>query len=332
VGLTGLGLLAGLAVTWDDPPSILAPLPASGSAAVTTRLFDDAQTVTMSLDSGPPQAWRSPANGRLTRLSCRVGGTVASGQSVASIDGLPVLDLATAVPLWRDLELGDSGPDVTAVGEELVRLGRLDAPAPETVTGPLLRAYQSAARDVGLSASQAGTSSIPRERIAWLPAASSPVAACPIAVGVPLALDQPVITFQPNIVAATVVSPATTLVPGPRTVTVGAVTVNVPENGVVTDPTDLSALAATGQIRQSSDDASQASLSGRYRLAQPIEVGVIPPAALATDQAGRHCVSSGNQTVAVTVVGSELGQTLVTFAADPPREVSLRPPSDLTCG
>ncbi|MDR0416449.1 MAG: hypothetical protein LBH76_03880, partial [Propionibacteriaceae bacterium] len=87
--------------------------------AVTKQIYDDARTVTLTLTAGPEQRFQTPRSGRVTSSACAAGAEFISGGSALSVDGVPVLGLATAVPLWRDLALGDAGPDVAALGAEL---------------------------------------------------------------------------------------------------------------------------------------------------------------------------------------------------------------------
>ena len=51
----------------------------------------------------------------LTASPKTVGSVVAPGELVAAVSGRPLLMLPSSVPLYRDIELGDSGPDVAAL-------------------------------------------------------------------------------------------------------------------------------------------------------------------------------------------------------------------------
>ena len=69
-----------------------------------------------------------------------------------SIDGAPLLNLATSVPLWRDLGVGDEGADALALRAELIKhvrteIGPIAAPdviqwapgLPKTRSGKIMR-------------------------------------------------------------------------------------------------------------------------------------------------------------------------------------------------
>ncbi len=59
----------------------------------------------------------------LTATPKAIGSVVTPGQLVAAVSGRPLLLLPSSVPLYRDIELGDSGPDVTALHTALASFG-----------------------------------------------------------------------------------------------------------------------------------------------------------------------------------------------------------------
>lgn len=59
----------------------------------------------------------------LTATPKAIGNVVTPGQLVAAVSGRPLLLLPSSVPLYRDIELGDSGPDVTALHTALASFG-----------------------------------------------------------------------------------------------------------------------------------------------------------------------------------------------------------------
>jgi hypothetical protein len=59
----------------------------------------------------------------ISRLAVTPGTTVANGQLLAEIDGEPMFVLAGAVPAWRTLSPGESGPDVAELQKALAALG-----------------------------------------------------------------------------------------------------------------------------------------------------------------------------------------------------------------
>jgi len=62
----------------------------------------------------------------VTKLPVRVGDRVWPGHVIAAIDGKPILLLRGSFPAYRDLHVGDAGPDVTQLQEGLELAGFAD--------------------------------------------------------------------------------------------------------------------------------------------------------------------------------------------------------------
>lgn len=65
-----------------------------------------------------------------TRAAPTAGTPVADGSRLADVNGRPVLVLNVATPLYRDLQVGLEGPDVSAVQQSLARLGFANQDSP----------------------------------------------------------------------------------------------------------------------------------------------------------------------------------------------------------
>jgi HlyD family secretion protein len=78
--------------------------------------------------SGSSSAAGSSAAGAvyISKLEVAAGDTITSGEQLAEIDGQPLFVLAGAVPAWRDLTPGESGPDVMELQKALASLGYYD--------------------------------------------------------------------------------------------------------------------------------------------------------------------------------------------------------------
>lgn len=66
------------------------------------------------------------ASGTITELP-QLGQTVRQGQELYGLSGSPVVLLQGSVPCYRDLAEGDTGPDVTELNADLVKLGYVTA-------------------------------------------------------------------------------------------------------------------------------------------------------------------------------------------------------------
>jgi len=59
----------------------------------------------------------------ISKLDVAAGDTISSGRQLAEIDGQPLFALTGAVPAWRDLTPGETGPDVAELQQALAALG-----------------------------------------------------------------------------------------------------------------------------------------------------------------------------------------------------------------
>jgi Putative peptidoglycan binding domain/HlyD family secretion protein len=62
----------------------------------------------------------------ISKLDVVAGKTIHNGEELAEIDGEPLFVLTGAVPAWRDVIPGESGPDVTELQKALASLGYYD--------------------------------------------------------------------------------------------------------------------------------------------------------------------------------------------------------------
>jgi peptidoglycan hydrolase-like protein with peptidoglycan-binding domain len=80
--------------------------------------------------SGAPDAGGTPAAAGsavyISKLGVAAGSTITTGELLAEIDGQPLFALTGAVPAWRDLTPGESGPDVAELQRALAALGYYD--------------------------------------------------------------------------------------------------------------------------------------------------------------------------------------------------------------
>jgi len=80
--------------------------------------------------SGASSPGGSPGGGSsavyISKLDVAVGDTIRNGRQLAEIDGQPLFALTGAVPAWRDLTAGESGPDVAELQKALASLGYYD--------------------------------------------------------------------------------------------------------------------------------------------------------------------------------------------------------------
>jgi hypothetical protein len=331
LALLAAGGLVGWAIAWDEPPSPLAQATAGGTVALTWQDYDDARTVSLALTPGPESRLQAPRAGRVTAWACALGGEAQSGQSSLGLDGRPLLNLATALPLWRDLTYGNAGADVAALAQELARLGHWTGDPPEWVNQALIEAFQQAARAVGQTSDDWPYGTIPVDATVWLPQPAVAWDDCQAALGDTVAPGQTLADFARPVAGANISPLPQDLAPGARTVAVGGQTLPVDDNGVVSDPAALAQLAAWPAVRQALGPQGTGTVTGRYALAQPISVALAPAVAVMAASDGSACLLGDGQPVAASVVGSQLGEVFLQFTGPAPEQVSLAPGPDLRC-
>jgi hypothetical protein len=250
-----------------------------------------------------------------------------SGKQVVAVSGSGLLGLATSTPLWRDLHVGDQGPDVQSLADELVQLGKISASG-STMTRAMVTAFNALAKDAGLPVTPETVSA---SQVLWLPSHQAVPAACKVGVGTMVNPGDGLISFAPELVGAWISPVPDGLTPGDRVLVIDGKQVPVDADGKVSRD-GLPAVAAGQQFRMALT-SEQTSITGQFQLAQPIEATVIPPVAFVAKSATQGCVSAGGRGYPVTVIGSQLGQTFVDFGegTSVPESVDLTPAGDLTC-
>lgn len=313
-----------LLVRAPRPDSLEAPESAT-TFDTSEQEFTDERVVDLELELGTPLALVSQKAGTITSSQCRPGMDAVSGGSTIEVDGVTIVDLATSRPLWRDLAAGDSGNDVLALQEELVRLGH-----PTSPTGTVDDATQAVAAALGLTD---GPAVVARERIVWLPAQSTPLDTCDLVTGQNVETGAVFATAPPPLKGLSLSTLPEGTTADDRILVVDHATFDLGPDARITDPAALKTLGELPSVvaHRASDQTTL--LTGVYRLADPRVVVAVPARALvaaAPDQSA--CVSAGGTGVPVTVVGSELGRSLVAFPYDAvPHQVDLLPDPAMTC-
>ncbi|GIG20827.1 hypothetical protein Cch01nite_15510 [Cellulomonas chitinilytica] len=326
VALVATGVLTGVAYTTHAVPTGLQPAVDASVFPVSATAFDDARPVKLSVTRGPKIALTAPVDGRVTRFACSPGASITSGTSPLALDGAPVIALATSTPLWRDLAIGDKGDDVTALQQELARLGYTAA-----VTGKVdratLRAFTRLRESVGEKVEPSAQGSI--GGVLWLPAVTTGIESCPVAAGSTVTAGDDVATVPGALLNVSIIDLPLDLVDGARVLTVDGTSVPFVPSTATADPATLSALDGLPSlgVQEEGDEPVNAKLV----LSSPIQVSVVPPSAV-FGSAEQSCVMSAGRPTKVQVVGSELGQSFVLVDGPAPQDVDVTPPEDAACG
>lgn len=334
IGLTAVGALlcvslgATLGVYVVAPP---VPESLAGPAEVTTalassRAFDDERTVRVTVKLRESEPVMTPATGRVTALSLVPNSKLDSGTKIMDVDGIPVVALHTGTPLFRDVVDDVAGEDIEALQSELQRLGYA-----VDVTGKGNWQTRNAAADLlGVNDGQGGVpESIPFNRFLWLPAASVTVNEVKAHLGDILTEGATLLTLTGGALSGSVTIPEGAR-PGSRVLVYQDQTYPVGENGVIEDQKLLAELAASplfagsGANDEGGENKSEVAASLAWRLASPLDVQIVPAAALFGVTGDQGCVAGvDGKTHKVDIVASELGQTFVQAEA-PLGEVTLK--------
>lgn len=338
VALVGIaaGVLAGLALAPVPSPTLVGGFPGQGDSQVvevTLQEFTDERQVELDVELEQARQVLAPASGIVTDWACEAGGELRSGTSPLSLNGGPVVALATVVPLWRDLAAGASGDDVEALQMELNRLGFV-----VEVTGRYDDLTRRAVADL-LEGQGAGGSDgrLRLSSVIWLPTRSAAILGCDVQIGSPVNNGTAIASLEPRIKVVRIRDRLPTgVATGERHLVIGDLHLIVDATGRM-DPSDFADLMRTEafQIFRESDGA--VGIRGTYLLAEPMTVGNVPPGAIVVDPAGTSCVVAGDGSVrAVRVVGSVAGRSLVEWldterTGSPPVTVRTRPEDVREC-
>ncbi len=316
-GAVGVG--AAYALLSSTTPDTLKPSDELSSIQVTMQAFDDPRSVELTAEVLPPSSITVTRSGTITTWSCTTGTELTSGESSVAVDGVSLLNLATGVPLWRDLAPGAEGTDVEAVENELVRLGK-PAKADAFLSWAEMVTIDELAKAAGVRLD--GT--LPRDLVVWLPAPRVTVDSCEKGLGATVSPSETVAQVDSGIVLSSVPLPEGRI-PGARNLNLLPEPVPLGEGGELPADLNSSTIRDSSAFREAASGAPEASvltLKGRIVLQEPVQVAAVPATAVLVDSDGATCVFTNDTEVRVTVVGSEFGSSFILFeSAEPPAEI-----------
>lgn len=270
-----------------------------------------------------------PDSGTITSLHCEPGQKVNTGDILLAINDQPRIVLVSEVPFYRDLQGGEQGNDVNAL-RHLLRQQGFDLPE----TGAFDRqAREALNKFMTLNGAQSSKKSpFIRRNFVWLPKELS-LTSCAVSVGDQVDPGDSLATSEGGVQALEFRLPDDAI-PGAREIIVGDAVVQVGDDRSITNPTSLATLLQTAQAQQAleAEDNKSATIPAQAQLSQPLTAYGVPPSALFAAHGPTGEVCTGDAKVKVTILGSSLGITYVTFDDDPPHEVILRPREVETCG
>ena len=156
----------------------------------------------------------------VTAIGVRVGQPVKTGDLLAVVSGVPTFAFVTRIPFYRDLGLGDTGPDVTALEQALVAAGKLstaDSVFDSRTAAALSKLYAragAAARGLGGRVRLASSTSVP---------AGSEVAEIDAAVGEVVTRGTPLMVLTARTPTVTCQVPGTAAISAGERLSIGVV-------------------------------------------------------------------------------------------------------------
>ena len=319
VTLLSTGGATGFLMRPTDAPQQLRAATELTSAPVGREDLTDERTVKINLKRSSAPSLVVGFGGRVTATFCRPGEALWSGQAVARIDNVPLIALATSMPLYRDLSEGAKGEDVTALQRELARLGRA-----VDVNGSFDRRTVAAVKEVQKAAGIARPDgAVAFGKILWLSAPSVVPESCDLVQGATVSSGQSCAKAPAPLVSIVVESIPQNAVAGERVIRIMGVTGPLTRDGAATDPEFLAKVAATRDYRILDASGKDPDLTAVIALKDRIQTFKVPPGALFDVNEDSGCIQSGARAYPVTIVGSKLGATLVALSGEVPDRVNL---------
>jgi peptidoglycan hydrolase-like protein with peptidoglycan-binding domain len=316
----GLGL--GVALARGPMPLVLRTVPAGGLVSVVAREFEDLRNLAVVPEIVDQTDYPIRAPGVIRGVDCVVGDPVISGTRIATVDANPILALRLSRPLWRDLWPGSSGDDVRDLQRELRRLGfdvKKDGRYDAAVSTAIATLWERA------GVSQRKTF-VARSDILWLQYKSVVPSECLLRLGDEVSSGDVAMRSGGGLVRLSITVPDA-VTGGTRDALLGDRVAPISDDSTIEDPDFLAAFSESKAFLTYKVDDPNQQLTVETRLAMPIQVIPVPATSLYAIKGIDACVTSDSGPLAVMIVASELGETLVS-AQVLPNEVAMYPDED----
>ncbi|MDC4232745.1 biotin/lipoyl-binding protein [Actinomyces sp. B33] len=310
------------------------PVPASlettrtfSSAPVESRAVEDSRTIPLTFVTGDTTKLSAPFPGKVTALAVSAGDTLESGDTIARIDGTPLIALATTTPLYRPIINGIEGDDIRALQTELARLGY----SVDTSGVADWNTRAGAADLLGIDDGAGGVPAhVPISGFAWIPSPSVAVVSIDVGLGQNVEPAGLLLTVADSDERGVLTIPKEAI-PGDRVITLSTGVLPVPADGIITDPETVRAIKESEQYTGFTATLADGEgvFSVPWSLASPINALVVPPSSLFGIVGAEACVAENGTVHKARIIGSQLGQSYITVA-DPISSVDLDT-EDLVC-
>lgn len=319
--LLAAAFVGGMALAASQTPDSIAAVGAPSTAPVTQVPFRDERPVDVRIELSQSTPAVVATTGRVTGWQCVTGEQPQSGGLEIEIDSSRVALLATERPLWRDFDAAATGQDVQDFNAALAALGY------PTSGNTVTQATFTAVADLlGRPDIASGQATIPFASFIWISGAGV-VTDCTSSLGlfvdagesVAMLASPPALQFEVP----------TDLVPGGRFLRIDGEDLALDSDQNVIDAAQLGNLPSVRAAL--AEGAPSIDSSGTLALAAESDAYALPATALIGQTNYSACVMSGSEFFDVEVLGSQLGQSYVSFISDDaPTSVEIgaeRPPA-----
>ena len=337
--IVATALTAGACALWlpDRAPAVLSAPGEVTSAPVSTQNYEGRQSVSVVPTVSTKRQLLLNTSGTVTAdLS---SGGLESGKGALAVNGRVIVALSTATPLYRDLAVNAKGDDVKSLNAELARLG-YGAPADSSTytraTANAVKALQKAAGNT-----PADDGSLILADVLWMPQQHVVPAAWQGVAGTPVSAGSPIGEIPGGVTRLTIKAGQPS--DRDRTLELFGETTTLPAGQVSVDDAEYCKRITDNEMFQQYASQSQVDFSqgldATLSLSEPVEVLRVPAAGVFDVGRGgdqtKACVASvDRKAVPVSIVGSELGVSLVQVDGDgsAPTQVALGSALDgVTC-
>jgi hypothetical protein len=327
VCILAIGAIAGYIIAPKPAPDVLTATSDPKEVPVSQVTFDDGKDTTVDMNLGANGAITTTTAGRVTDYSCSTGAKLKSGDTFVSINGNPLVNLATSIPLWRNLKDKDSGKDVSALTAELARLG-YGWGETDTVTDGVIESFNNLLISIG---GNTDDKKINLDSILWLPANNQSVMSCGTQIGMTVSNTAKLAELSVPVKSAKLHQIPSGSLPGERVIKINGATYPVEANG---DITNEDALTALGVAASSQQGGGGSGVVASWVLKTPMSVLAVPPSAIFTDESAKNsCIQQNDQIIKVKVVSSQLGQSYIVPAVQGANieSANMSPADNLVC-
>lgn len=305
-------IAVGACALWlpDRSPQLLSGAKEVTTAPASLQEYNGSQQVTLVPTISAEQDLIGNASGTVTD-DWSAGG-LASGRGAYRVNDRSVVALNTAIPLYRDLKTGDTGDDVLALNNELNRLGYNSVPDSNIYWWATSDGWRQLMADNG----NASDGSLQVTDTIWIPQPTVNVDAWTATKGSNVGGGTPVGKIPGTLTKLSIKNG--TASSENRAISTLGVTGTLPANTIdMTDATFLQQVAASDAYRSLSQDERSNGIDASVALTAPMQTLRVPAGAIFGLNGSAGCIvpeagQRKGRAVPVTIVGSELGVSLVT--------------------